>query len=108
MACLLRIIDILGPYLPTGAESEKVKQALEHARLPEKLVLNWDFRLGADSTGEPAIWVWVFVDPDVAAGEDFNTLASDVQRRVRDSLAEAGIARWAYVRFRTASEQRAL
>lgn len=107
MVCLLRVFELLAPYLPTGGELDQIKHALEQVQLPEA-VLTLDFKLGEDSTGEPAVWVWVFVEPDAAARKGFDTLAADVPKKVRDALAKAGITRWAYVRFRTASEQRAL
>jgi hypothetical protein len=107
MQCFVRILNILETYFPSGGELRQIRDALEMITFPDA-VLTWNFELGADSTGDPAVWVWIFVDSETATSENFTQLANDIQHRVRESLTTAGVMRWPYIRFRTASEQRAL
>jgi hypothetical protein len=107
MPCFIGILSALELYLRSGGELQQVRDALEAVTFPEA-VLTWDFELGTDSTGDPAVWVWVFVDSATAESDDFASLASDIEDRIRESLSAANVTRWPYVRFRTASEQRAL
>jgi len=107
MGAFLKVLNILAPYVKAEAELTQVRSALENLRLP-KSVLTWNCELGADSTGDPAVWVWVFVDDQAAHETDFPEMAAEIERKVREALAAAGITRWPYVRFRAAAEQRAL
>lgn len=107
MTALLKVIEILNPYLPSGGELQKVQEALQRIKYPN-FVRNFEFELRTDSTGDPAVWVWVFVDDSAAQREEFTEMGSEVEERIRNALSEAGITRWPYVRFRTPAEQRAL
>lgn len=107
MQCFQEILSITEAYMPSGAELEDVRDALEAVAFPDA-VLTLDFELGIDSSGDPALWVWVFVDSDVAASAEFTQIATDIRQLLRDSLTAAGVTRWPYIRFRTASEQRSL
>jgi hypothetical protein len=107
MAAFRRVIDILDPYLPIDAQRQRIREVLEQVRFPA-FVRNWEFEPREDSTGDPAVWVWVYVDDKVAEQEDFPKLAGEVRQLIRDALAAAGIMRWPYIRFRTPAEQRAM
>jgi hypothetical protein len=73
-----------------------------------RAVLTWEFEIGADSTDDPALWLWIIVDDAVADDSDFPRFTMLIQDRIRRALRERRIERWPYIRFRTASEQRAM
>jgi hypothetical protein len=107
MAAFQEVLEILKPYLSSPGEPEKIVAALEKIRFPE-CVLNWNFELDIDSTGDPAVRIWVFVDDQAMKREDFTRISLDIERKILDAFSAAGIERWPYVSFRSASEQRAL
>jgi hypothetical protein len=107
MAEFRKILDVLGPDLPDFWGTGPVREALERVRFPD-FVVNWIFEVGDDSTGDPAAWIHVFVKDEVADRPDLVEDTTEIRRRIRLALNDAGIARWPYVRFRTASEQRSL
>jgi len=101
------ILEILAPYLGTRAEEEQIRVALKGVRWPP-CVLTLNVELGADSTGDPAIWIWVFVDDEAATATDFPSIAMEIEEEIRAAFAASGVDRWPYVRFRTRAEQLAL
>ena len=107
MSAFQRMLLLFQSYLPAQGEIKQVRGALETVQFPD-FVLSWDFELGADSTGDPAVWVWVIVKDDATDRPDFTRLSTAVERKIREALNDAKVGRWPFVRFRTASEQRAL
>lgn len=68
----------------------------------------WVVETGPDWTDDPAVWVWPVLEHE---GVDFETrtlVRKKVRRLVRDvTRRETGTAWQPYVRFRSASEERA-
>jgi hypothetical protein len=85
--------------MSTTASIEETLRDL--ADLPAS-VQAWDVEVGADATGEEAVWVWVTLrDEDLnrQTREQFRSLVRNaVRQRTSDSPP------WVYVRFRGASE----
>ena len=102
----LQILEILRPYFPDRDELLKLREVLTKKKFP--FVESWDSEFGADSTGDPAIWIWVVVKDETAKQADFAELSSEVERSIREAIASSGISRWPYIRFRAISELRAL
>jgi hypothetical protein len=81
--------------------SEGIETALRKMRHLPAAVKDWQVETGEDSTGDPAVWVWVTLEDDA----DFA-----VRQRLRTSVRDAvhrNLRRtepWVYVRFRGASE----
>ncbi len=92
MTAFLKVLEILNPYLVTGSEIKQVRAALEGIEFPKE-VLTWEYELGADSTGDPAVWIWVFVDDASAEREDFSAVAARVRRKIQEAIFGSGIAR---------------
>lgn len=103
----LRVVEILDPYLSSPGEHEKIREVLKGIQYPP-FVLTWDYELAPDSTGDPAVWIRIFVDDEAAKSKDFPGELMKIERKIRTSFANAGVHRWPFVRFRAASEQRAL
>ena len=71
-------------------------------------IARWIVETGSDWTDDPAVWVWPVLELE---GVDFETrtvVREKVRRLVRDvTHRETGAAWQPYVRFRSASEERA-
>jgi hypothetical protein len=98
---------VLEPYFPTPQELDRLRIAMRSVRFPD-FVQTWDHEFGRDSTGEPAVWIWVVVDDDAPDDATFTTTTTRLQREIHRALDRAGLDRWPYVRFRTFSEQKSL
>lgn len=86
------------------SEQEQIATVLDAIDRPP-FVTEIRHALDTDAAGEPAIWVWVVLDDDTADSEEFFERSEVVRSRIVQSLREAQIARWPYVRFRGQSEQ---
>ena len=62
-------------------------------------------KLDTDTAGEEAFWIWIIVEDAAAKREGFFSETRDLTRRIREQFHNAGEDRWAYVRYRTRSEQ---
>jgi hypothetical protein len=100
-----KMLTILQPYLPTSQEGEQVEEALKRVDFPPWIV-NWDYELGSDEDGSPAVWINLFADQDSAPRREFGPFASQVTTTIRQALSVVGSNRWPYVRLRTAVEHK--
>jgi hypothetical protein len=101
------ILSILAPYLfePEGWE---VYRALWWVRCkyPE-FVLGYDYELRTDSTGDPAVVIWVVVPDDFdPTNPNYRTQEVAVRHEIARVFADRDIKRWPYVRIQTRSEAR--
>lgn len=71
-------------------------------------VQTWDYEFGRDSSGQPAVWIWLVVDDAAADDPAFTAATTRLRREIHRSLQREGLDRWPYLRFRTFSEQREL
>jgi hypothetical protein len=60
-AALEKIVAILDLYLPSHEEATPIRNAIAAQDLPPWL-LNWDFEVGSDGEGGPAVFVTLYVD----------------------------------------------
>lgn len=102
LPALLLILSVMRPYL----EAFRIYYALRRQEFPD-YVRDFAVRVGEDSTGDPAIWLWVIVD-DRVAGRELTTKVPEVRELVRKTLAREGVDKYFYLMFRTESEQREL
>ena len=107
VVCFLKIADLLECYLPVEGEFQQVRNIFEKIEFPES-VFTWNFELRNDSTDYPSVWIWLFVDPEEAKKDTFQAVTDEIIEKIRSELPKAGVTRWPYIRFRTASEQREL
>jgi hypothetical protein len=102
------MVRILRPHL-ADPEAEKISRAIWQAWWDYRdLVPSFDFQIGDDSTGDPAVWVWLVLDDGVNV-EAAQTRArlDQLRGQIHESLRRAGITRWPYVRMQTRSDQKA-
>jgi hypothetical protein len=105
-AALEKILAILGNYLPSHEEATQIRTALASLDFPP-WVLNWDYEVGSDEEGVPAVWVTLYADERVVPPDQFGRRASEMIPKLRSALTAAGIRRWPYIRMRTAREHKA-
>lgn len=63
-----------------------------------------DFETDVDSTGEPAVWVWIVLREDAPETAWSWDNRERIRRHVVDRLRESGVSDWVYIRFRSADE----
>jgi hypothetical protein len=98
-----RVLAILEPYLPMPEEGARVEETLRDMHFPSSVV-NWDYELGSDQDGGPAVWVNLYVDESIAPRRELGRLVSRITSEIHAALSAAGINRWPYVRVRTVVE----
>jgi hypothetical protein len=106
-AAFTQMITILAPYLSTHEEAIRVQEALQTVLFPE-WVANWDYELGSDGDGDPAVWVTIFADEQTAPRKQLGRFASELTAQIHRALAAFGIQRWPYIRMRTTAEHKAM
>ncbi len=102
-----KMLQLLLPYLPAPEEGEKVEEALQSVEFPPWLV-NWDYELGNDEDGAPAVWVILYADESCAPRREFGRVASRLNAKIYEALTAVGSNSWPYVRMRTAFEHKTL
>jgi hypothetical protein len=105
-AAFEKVLTILEPYLPSHEEATQVRAALATIDLPP-WVVNWDYELGSDEDGGPAVWVTIYADEKILRSDQFGRRASEMIPKLRSALSAAGVRRWPFIRMRTAAEHKA-
>jgi len=107
IATFLQLVKIIEHFIENGEEAEELRHLLESLNYPKGIV-TWEFETGFDSTGDPALWIWIFVDEKLARRKDITDVTMNVQRQIQEALAKSKIVRWPYVHVRSVAEQRSL
>jgi hypothetical protein len=100
-----KLLMILEPYLPMPDEAKLVEAALRTVKFPA-WVVNWDYELGSDADGVPAVWVYVFADDQTLPKAQLGRAASELTTLIRRAFQEARIDRGPYVRLKTTGEHK--
>jgi hypothetical protein len=103
---LERVLKIVAPYLPIHDEAESVEKVLKAIPYPE-WVVNWDYELGSDEDGTPAVWLNVYADEDAAPRGQLGLAAARLTQELRKGLLKQKIDRWPYVRLLSGKEHMA-
>jgi hypothetical protein len=91
------ILDVLKPHLADG-DLLTVRRAIWRALEPyREWILTFDFEMKPDSSGDPAVYVWLILkdDVDVETREVQDELY-DVRAAIRKEFTAAGITDWLY------------
>jgi len=87
-----------------GVTRERVKAALDNVDWPS-FVKHREWQIDVDSTGEEALWIWVFVsDPEEIRAEASSSWRG-LRQAIRKALTDNGVQLWPYVRARSENEQ---
>jgi hypothetical protein len=101
-----RVVEILRPDKYADPEALVLGKRIEQhlaGQIPDSV---WELRFetGEDSSGGPALWIWVVLKDEVAEKEVFLRTADAIHRILVDATTDLGIEQWPYIRFRTNSE----
>lgn len=100
-----------GRYTPVMIANSTIREQLfqHRAEFPfPAAIAGWDVKVGRDSTGDDAVWVWVVLHDDLVEQvwplQTRDELRDRVREIVRSAAAPTEIQ--VYVRFRSESEHR--
>ena len=96
------VLDAMLPYLG----GFRIYWELKKSNFPD-YVRDFAVRVGEDSTGDPAAWVWVIID-DQLAGSEFYERVPELRDRIRQVFLRSKIELYPYISVRTESEQQEL
>jgi hypothetical protein len=82
-------------------EEKIVRGILKKWTLPPN-VHRFDVDFGEDSTGDPAVWIWLTVDDELQPSPQSIAGLNSFVTDVRSDILRAGLRHWPYVRFRPA------
>ena len=84
-------------------EAKRIDDVIRKRKLPPSVR---DFRIefGADSTGDPAVTIWLVVDDDSNPSKHVLNKVTQFVRDIENDLMDLGLRHWPYVRFSPASE----
>ena len=102
----LEILRLLLHHIPPLEGSGSVEAVLQEMTFPD-WVANWDYDLGEDSGGDPAVWVKVIADLSRMPSNQLGRLVMNLNEQVYRRLAEAGISRQVYIRLKSTLEHKA-
>jgi len=101
-----RIVEILRPDKYADPDAfvigKRVEQRLADHFPPSICELR--FGTGEDTSGVPALWIWVVLKNEAAAKDVFSSNVRAVRELLEATVRELGTDRWPYVRFRTDAE----
>ncbi|HET6573867.1 MAG TPA: hypothetical protein VFG68_09715 [Fimbriiglobus sp.] len=104
----LAIYRVVGRYL-FDDESLRVVKAAKDVMAADwfpKFVVGFDYRLGDDWSGDPAVWVWMIGTDEAAERDQLYEWLDPLRQAIIERLDAEGIGRLVYLNFRTVSEQR--
>ena len=84
--------------------SLEIREMLEQAHVSDQITA-YLVRTGEDSTGDPAVKIWVILNDEAGESPDFGAETADISEQVVAVLRDQHVDLWPYVRFRTRSEQ---
>lgn len=84
-------------------DTKQVQEAIEKLKLElPKEVVDFEYEIGLDSTGDPALWIWLILEQSEDAWSRENR--AELRERIDKTLRDVGVARWPYIRFRGVEE----
>lgn len=84
------------------ADEKLARKTLAKMDLP-KDVKAYGIELGLDSTGDPALWIWLDVANADRPTSARVTRLRNFSDRISRALLDEGVSRWPYVRLRAAA-----
>ncbi len=78
-----------------------VNRVLKERRL--SLIVGSDVELGEDSTEQPAVWIWLVIDPRSKLTKSELGQINELAGSIKTEIFETNVQRQPYVRLRTAA-----
>jgi hypothetical protein len=91
----------------TAREVATIKNIIKAKGLPSG-IRNFRIQLDEDWTGEPYFLVWLIADDPDSSDETALQTSSEFARAVMSAVWDAGLSRWASVRFASVEEESSL
>ena len=101
LSCTLDQVEQLR-YFPIMSRTATTEETLRDLVDLPASVQAWDVEVGADATGDEAVWVWVTLQDEDLNRQTREQFRSLVRNAVRQQTSNSPL--WVYVRFRGASE----
>jgi hypothetical protein len=87
----------------TVEETRQIHQIISKRPLPES-VQAFKVEFGTDSTGDPAVTIWLIVDDDPNPPKRVLEQTTRFVRETESDLLNLGLRHWPYIRFSPESE----
>ena len=87
----------------TADEEDRIRAVIAKRKLPES-VSGFRIEFGTDSTGDPAVTVWLTVDSDPNPPRHVLDQTTKFVRETERDLMKLGLRHWPFVRFGLAAE----
>src|SRR5271166_6254479 len=101
------ILQMLEFHRYGDAEAYRLGKQIEQKLQPHwpKEIAELRFNTGLDHTGDPALWIWVFLTEEVSKDDEDFLKAAHRLREIIDSIARrVAPDRWPYLSFRPITE----
>ena len=101
------ILQMLEFHRYGDAEAFRLGKQIEQKLQPHwpKEIAELRFNTGLDHTGDPALWIWVFLTDDVSKDDETFLKAAQRLRAILDPIARrVAPDRWPYLSFRPITE----
>jgi hypothetical protein len=82
-------------------EEQRTIETIVKARPWPAAVKGFEVAFGVDSTGDPAVRIWLDVDDDINPPDDKIKELSRFDLALESDLIEAGLSHWPYVGYRS-------
>jgi hypothetical protein len=87
-------------------DAQEIQEVVEEVDDRPCTVKAIEVEVGEDSTGDPAAWIWLVVDPSVESSRKALHDVTLFAGRVQASVLERGLTQWPYVRLKVAVKHR--
>lgn len=88
--------------LTTSREAAIVREVVGKWGLPPN-VHGFDVEFGEDSTGYPAVWIWLTIKDELKPSAQSISALSQFVDNVTDELVRRRLRHWPYIRYRPAA-----
>lgn len=88
--------------LVASREAKIVRDVVRKWHLPSN-VRGFDVEFGEDSSGDPAVWIWLTIKDELKPSAQSISNLNDFVTKVRSDLLRRGLTHWPYVRYRRAA-----
>ena len=85
-------------------DAAEIRRVLDQAHISDR-VDHYVVATGEDSTGDPAVRIWVILEDAYGESPDLESSSTRIERQIFGVLRNSGVDMWPYVHFRTRTEQ---
>lgn len=99
-SCLVAIA-----YKTLSREEAQIRRLVNRVlkRRPLPLIVGSDVELGEDSTDQPAVWIWLLVEPQSKLTKGELGQINELGRSIKTEIFQNNVPREPYIRLRSAA-----